>query len=100
MESVDECLPPTEKETSDLSMSSGLLAQGDKDKSVSMLTAGDRCQRRGDRDTDDRGGMHGHRLKQTKENLQGSILQDGESVSMKWPAEGSTTQQMSLEMSR
>lgn len=40
MESVDECLPPTEKETSDLNMS-GLLVQGDNGKCVSVLTLGD-----------------------------------------------------------
>lgn len=83
MESVDECLPPTEKETSDRSRSSGLLAQGDKDKGVSMVATGDRVQHC-DRYTEDRGRMHGHRLNQTKENLKSSIShQDGESVSMK-----------------
>jgi hypothetical protein len=40
LESVDECLPPMEKETSDGSMS-GFLAQQDNYKRVRVLTMSD-----------------------------------------------------------
>lgn len=43
MESVDECLPPTEKETSDRSVS-GLLVQGDNRKRVSVLALREQIQ--------------------------------------------------------
>lgn len=64
MESVDECLPPTEKETSDRSMS-GLLAQGDNYKCVSVLTISDRIKKC-DRYTNDRRRMHEHRAEMNK----------------------------------
>lgn len=83
MESVDECLPPTEKETSERSMS-GLLAQGDKDRCVSVQTGSDiqtMCplHRRREEDV----WTWGLKQKDLVSNVPRRLHQYGESVSMK-----------------